>query len=694
MTEDVFAAEDVFDEWLGAWEKKEQEFKQSLAEVDDLEFEWSDEASGKAPLNLIGGLAIRCFKSNPNVAVATLVVVSFPSMEVVFEGCRPHHCSEPAVNGFLAFRQAPPLLDHIERLRQDYPHLVPQLLFVDGGGTLHTRGCGLAVHVGVGTDIPTVGVSGWVAVDGLSKDNILRQLERGVEAVGLLGQSGRHWGMAFMPPSREPIFVSVGHRVSLMSAVAMTKACTLNATPEPLKIAIEVTQEYMRQMAAASGRPSTPQATRPQATPEPQNTKGSPPNPRAARSAEIAAERARQAAIAARSGKKVTTAPAAPVVAPAVVPAEKRASNGEAPAFFPSESYVGPRAGWYFRLDVNGLGYYRDPTGAQQTPGALSDFQPAQRYQGSRDGWVFKLDRHGLGYYREASQSDATDRRHSELSRAPTQQDARRHFSVPEKKNPMSPRKPSASNERPVQTPSAYSHQQQVPPQQPQQQYQPPTYQQQPYQPPQMQYQPQQGNLFAPPTTQQTQGFPYPPQAPPSARQPTGQPVPFGAPNSPWQQVPQAFSPFGQPPFPVTGLYAPTVTQNQLAQNNQQAPPQQPPQQQHQQPQQQQLPPANQTVPYAQQPYAYPFGQFPGFANAAQAMAPTFTRGQVPSPPSPFFPPQPFAPTYAQSPQFGAPAVVGAAFGGLQPFQPMSPVRPALMAPTATNYSAAQMWRR
>ena len=80
----------------------------------------------------------------------------------------------PYVPSFLAFREAPHLLRLYEKLKLSNKELLPQVIMFDGNGILHTKGCGLASHLGVMLDIPTIGASKTTFyVDGLTKDRVL-----------------------------------------------------------------------------------------------------------------------------------------------------------------------------------------------------------------------------------------------------------------------------------------------------------------------------------------------------------------------------------------------------------------------------------------------------------------------------------------------------------------------------------------
>lgn len=181
-------------------------------------------------------------KNDDQKAVAALIVFDYPSMNVVYEDFEKETAEYPYIPGFLAFKEVPVYTILFNRLKANKPDLWPQLLLVDGNGVLHTRGFGLASHIGVLMDIPTVGVGKTVfAVDGISqygvKDLCEKELKKGGDMVELVGDSGRKWGVAYRSTdeSKNPIIISVGHRVTLETAVNVTKACIRKfRIPEPV----------------------------------------------------------------------------------------------------------------------------------------------------------------------------------------------------------------------------------------------------------------------------------------------------------------------------------------------------------------------------------------------------------------------------------------------------------------------------
>jgi endonuclease V len=101
---------------------------------------------------------------------------------------------ERYISGFLAFREAPFLVELLNDLKRQEPQFYPQVLLVDGNGVLHHQGFGSACHIGVVADIPTIGVAKKLLfVDGLIERDVRKQVLDIVQPGGylpLVGQSG------------------------------------------------------------------------------------------------------------------------------------------------------------------------------------------------------------------------------------------------------------------------------------------------------------------------------------------------------------------------------------------------------------------------------------------------------------------------------------------------------------------------
>ncbi|NWR66293.1 ENDOV Endonuclease, partial [Bucorvus abyssinicus] len=203
-------------------------------------------------LERVGGVDLSYIKGDDTSACASLVVLSYPALEVLYEDCRMVAVSAPYVAGFLAFREVPFLVEAVQRLQQEQPKIKPQVLLVDGNGLLHPRGFGVACHLGVLTDLPCIGVAkNLLQVDGLVRDELhkeqIRSLQRGGDSFPLTGTSGRVLGSVSFGDcnsSSKPLYVSVGHRVCLETAVRLVKSCCRYRIPEPIRqVRVRVTEE-------------------------------------------------------------------------------------------------------------------------------------------------------------------------------------------------------------------------------------------------------------------------------------------------------------------------------------------------------------------------------------------------------------------------------------------------------------------
>ncbi|XP_051562650.1 endonuclease V-like isoform X3 [Myxocyprinus asiaticus] len=180
----------------------------------------------------------------------------------VYEDCKMVTLNAPYVAGFLGFREAPPLLQALERLKSEQPNLMPQVLFVDGNGLFHYREFGLACHLGVLLELPCVGVaknllyvegvvrseghqsqvgesSAYCRCNGIISGAVvaINTLQKSGDSFPLATASGKVLGKALRSSQRstKPVYVSVGHRISLDTAVKLTHTCCLYRVPEPIR---------------------------------------------------------------------------------------------------------------------------------------------------------------------------------------------------------------------------------------------------------------------------------------------------------------------------------------------------------------------------------------------------------------------------------------------------------------------------
>lgn len=168
------------------------------------------------------------FERGSDRVYAAVVVLEAETFEVVDVGRSVGEAPFPYVPGLLSFREAPLLLEAADDLGK-----APDVLVCDGHGYAHPRRFGLACHVGVLLDWPTIGVAKNVLVgdwEGLGE-------RKGATAP--LVDDGEQIGVALR--SRDgvnPIFVSVGHRVTLETAVRTANdVAPRYKIPEPIRAA-------------------------------------------------------------------------------------------------------------------------------------------------------------------------------------------------------------------------------------------------------------------------------------------------------------------------------------------------------------------------------------------------------------------------------------------------------------------------
>ena len=164
-------------------------------------------------MDYIGGVDISFVKEDENIACAAYVLLSYPELEIVYEKYEMVILDGPYIPGFLAFRE----VKHLKKLVEEAP-IKPEVIMVDGNGILHPRGFGLASHLGVLTDIPTIGIGkNLFFLDGLEKKPV-REAIKSMDGnfYDLKGRSGKIHGFAYVfQKGSNPIYISIGHNVSL-----------------------------------------------------------------------------------------------------------------------------------------------------------------------------------------------------------------------------------------------------------------------------------------------------------------------------------------------------------------------------------------------------------------------------------------------------------------------------------------------
>ena len=165
------------------------------------------------------------------VAQAAVVVLRYPDLEPVDYVLSQRPVTFPYVPGLLAFREGPVVMDALEQLHSD-----PDLLIFDGQGLAHPRRVGIATHVGVLVDRPSIGC----AKSRLCGIHHQPAQTRG--ATALLTDGDEVIGMVVRTQDGvSPLYVSIGHKVDLETAVTyVLNCCQKHRLPEPIRYAHRV----------------------------------------------------------------------------------------------------------------------------------------------------------------------------------------------------------------------------------------------------------------------------------------------------------------------------------------------------------------------------------------------------------------------------------------------------------------------
>jgi deoxyribonuclease V len=162
------------------------------------------------------------------VATGAVVVLRYPELSIVEVKVAEGKITLPYIPGLLSFRESPLILAACEKLCN-----IPDLVMIDGQGIAHPRRLGLASHVGIFLDLPTIGCAKSILC---GKHQPLGE-EAGSHAELL--DNGELIGAALRTKSRvKPIYVSVGHKIDLVSALHyVINCCHGYRLPEPTRLA-------------------------------------------------------------------------------------------------------------------------------------------------------------------------------------------------------------------------------------------------------------------------------------------------------------------------------------------------------------------------------------------------------------------------------------------------------------------------
>jgi deoxyribonuclease V len=166
--------------------------------------------------------------SPAGMATGGVVALSFPELRVIEQVTASVPLEFPYIPGLLSFREAPAILAALAKLS-----VQPSLLILDGQGIAHPRRFGIASHIGVITDTPSIGCAKSRLIGTYTEPG-----PRKGDSTPLLYGSEQIGTVLRTRDNTRPVFVSPGHRVSLDSAVELVLRTTAGyRLPEPTRLA-------------------------------------------------------------------------------------------------------------------------------------------------------------------------------------------------------------------------------------------------------------------------------------------------------------------------------------------------------------------------------------------------------------------------------------------------------------------------
>ena len=194
---------------------------------------------GRRAIRRVAGVDA-AFADGGRVIRAAAVMLEYPGLVLTEQVLIERPTTFPYVPGLLSFREVPALLEALGQLPA-----APDLILCDGHGYAHPRRFGLACHLGLWLDTPTIGV----AKSRLTGSHDEPGPAKGDVAWLLAGKGERpreRLGAVLRTRERvKPVFVSAGHRISLRTALALTLACaTRYRLPEPTRLADKLSKAH------------------------------------------------------------------------------------------------------------------------------------------------------------------------------------------------------------------------------------------------------------------------------------------------------------------------------------------------------------------------------------------------------------------------------------------------------------------
>ncbi|MFP3206799.1 MAG: endonuclease V [Hydrogenobaculum sp.] len=186
---------------------------------------------GFKDFNTIGGIDLTFIKNkDKTIGIGALVILD-KDKNKIYEHIYKDYVDFPYIPGFLSYREFPIMEKLVSTSK-----VLPDIYMIDGNGMLHPRFCGLASHFGVKLDKISFGVAKKLLIGDIDKENniILNNI--------IVGKALK------TKKNVKPIYVSIGHKISLESAVNITLHFSKYRIPEPTRLAHNLLKEIRKEV--------------------------------------------------------------------------------------------------------------------------------------------------------------------------------------------------------------------------------------------------------------------------------------------------------------------------------------------------------------------------------------------------------------------------------------------------------------
>lgn len=219
--------------------ENDERFSAYFAEQNELRQQVIKENCLPGAIRFVAGVDV-AYNEEKQRMIGAIVVLEKSTLEVVDEAYHEMDITFPYVPGLFSFREIPPLMEAYTRLQ-----IKPDVIVCDGQGIAHPKGVGMATHLGIKLDVPTVGCAKKRLVGVWAKDD-LRE-ERGA-TVPLYSEENIVGNVLRTQHGTKPVFVSIGHKVNLDFATSLVlELCPTYRLPETTRRADHLVNSLMKQ---------------------------------------------------------------------------------------------------------------------------------------------------------------------------------------------------------------------------------------------------------------------------------------------------------------------------------------------------------------------------------------------------------------------------------------------------------------